>query len=73
MKARYATLADAIYRRVDWRWAQNGSETVSQGWKPECGFLHYGWEGYNEAIILTSWASDRRRTRWNRPPFAAGD
>ncbi len=21
-------------------------------WKPECGFLHYGWEGYNEATIL---------------------
>ena len=46
-------LADAIYRRVDWRWAQNGSETISQGWKPECGFLHYAWEGYNEAIILS--------------------
>jgi hypothetical protein len=27
-------------------------ETLSQGWKPECGFLHYGWEGYNEATIL---------------------
>ena len=45
-------LADALYRRVDWRWAQNGKATLSQGWKPECGFLHYGWEGYNEAIIL---------------------
>src|SRR6185312_144892 len=22
------------------------------GWKPDCGFLHYGWEGYNEAIVL---------------------
>jgi hypothetical protein len=45
-------LADALYRRVDWAWAQNGGETVAQGWKPECGFLHYGWEGYNEATIL---------------------
>ena len=45
-------LADALYRRVDWRWAQYGTETVSQGWKPECGFLHYGWEGYNEATVL---------------------
>jgi len=45
-------LADALYRRVDWRWAQNRKATLSQGWKPECGFLHYGWEGYNEAIIL---------------------
>ena len=25
---------------------------MSQGWKPECGFLHYGWEGYNEGTIL---------------------
>jgi hypothetical protein len=45
-------LSEALYRRVDWRWAQNGLETVSQGWKPECGFLHYGWEGYNEATIV---------------------
>lgn len=45
-------LADALYRRIDWRWAQNESPTLSQGWKPECGFLHYGWEGYNEATIL---------------------
>ena len=44
--------ADALYRRVDWRWAQNGTSGLSQGWKPECGFLHYGWEGYNEATIL---------------------
>ncbi|HEY5265097.1 MAG TPA: glucoamylase family protein, partial [Steroidobacteraceae bacterium] len=45
-------LADAIYRRVDWQWAQNDGQTLAQGWKPECGFLHYGWEGYNEATIL---------------------
>ena len=45
-------LADALYRRVDWRWAQNGARGLSQGWKPESGFLHYGWEGYSEAIIL---------------------
>lgn len=45
-------LADLLYRRVDWRWAQNDSATLAQGWKPECGFLHYGWEGYNEATIL---------------------
>lgn len=45
-------LADALYRRVDWRWAQNGRPGLSQGWKPECGFLHYGWEGYNEATLL---------------------
>ena len=45
-------LADAIYTRVDWQWARGAQETLRQGWKPEAGFLHYGWEGYSEAIIL---------------------
>ena len=45
-------LADALYRRVDWRWAQRESGAVTHGWKPECGFLNYGWEGYSEAILL---------------------
>ncbi len=45
-------LVDFLYRRVDWRWAQDGADTIRQGWKPECGFLHYGWEGYSEAIVL---------------------
>ena len=44
--------ADAIYRRVDWQWACGGAATARQGWKPESGFLHYGWEGYDEATIL---------------------
>jgi hypothetical protein len=51
-EAEIRELADAIYRRVDWQWALNNGQTVAQGWKPECGFLHYGWEGYNEATIL---------------------
>ena len=45
-------LADALYRRVDWRWAQPDGSAVVHGWKPECGFLNYGWEGYSEAILL---------------------
>lgn len=44
--------ADALYRRVDWHWARGGTATMRQGWKPECGFLHYGWEGYSEATLL---------------------
>jgi hypothetical protein len=43
---------ETLFQRVDWRWAQDGGATLRQGWKPECGFLHYGWEGYNEAIVL---------------------
>jgi len=46
------SLADELYLRMDWQWAQNNTATVTQGWKPECGFLHYGWEGYTEALIL---------------------
>jgi hypothetical protein len=45
-------LVDALYRRIDWRWAQDDGDTIRQGWKPESGFLHYGWEGYSEAILL---------------------
>ncbi|HVR93780.1 MAG TPA: glucoamylase family protein [Casimicrobiaceae bacterium] len=45
-------LVDMLFGRIDWKWAQAGGTTLSQGWKPECGFLHYGWEGYNEAIVL---------------------
>jgi len=45
-------LADALYRRADWQWAQNGGATVTHGWKPESGFLKYRWEGYDEALLL---------------------
>ena len=51
-EAEIGALVREIYARVDWEWARNGKGTVAQGWKPECGFLHYGWEGYNEAAIL---------------------
>src|SRR5678815_2588145 len=45
-------LADALYRRADWQWAQDGGATVTHGWKPESGFLKYRWEGYDEALLL---------------------
>jgi len=45
-------VADALYRRADWQWAQNGALKVTHGWKPEGGFLKYRWEGYNEALLL---------------------
>ena len=51
-EAEIRATADALYRRVDWHWAQNDSPALLQGWHPECGFMHYGWEGYNEALIL---------------------
>lgn len=51
-EAEIRELADSLYRRVDWRWAQGGFGTVAQGWNPESGFFHYGWEGYNEATLV---------------------
>jgi hypothetical protein len=45
-------LADALYRRADWHWAQHGALTVTLGWKPETGFIKYRWIGYSEALIL---------------------
>jgi hypothetical protein len=45
-------LADRLYARVDWRWAQNGGATVTHGWSPESGFLPFRWEGYDEALLL---------------------
>ncbi|MDZ4857978.1 MAG: glucoamylase family protein [Candidatus Hydrogenedentes bacterium] len=45
-------LADALYRKADWQWMQNGGAAVSHGWKPEQGFLPYRWKGYDEALII---------------------
>lgn len=45
-------LADALYHRVDWQWAQNGDAAVAQGWLPETGFVGYRYQGYDEALIL---------------------
>jgi hypothetical protein len=51
-EAELRALADALYRRVDWGWAQRPGAAVAHGWKPGSGFLHYGWEGYSEALLL---------------------
>ena len=45
-------IADALYLRADWQWAQNEGRTICHGWKPETGFLPFHWEGYDEALLL---------------------
>ena len=74
------TLADALYARVDWQWAQDGQLKVSHGWSPEKGFLKHWWEGYSEALILytlglgsptrplpvSSYTAWARSYRWNK-------
>ena len=45
-------LADSIYFRVDWKWAEARPPAVSMGWHPENGFINADWIGYNEGMIL---------------------
>jgi hypothetical protein len=51
-EAALRTKAEALYRRVDWRWAAARPPLVALGWHPERGFHAYDWTGYNEAMIL---------------------
>ena len=51
-EAEVRALADSIYRRVDWRWAQVRPPTIALGWNPEGGHLPYDWRGYNETMLL---------------------
>jgi len=51
-EAEVRALAESLYARVDWRWAQPRPPTVALGWTPEQGFLPYDWRGYNETMLL---------------------
>jgi hypothetical protein len=51
-EAEVRALVDALYRRVDWRWAMDGGPSVTHGWRPESGFIPYRWTGYDEALLL---------------------
>ncbi|HLJ38623.1 MAG TPA: glucoamylase family protein [Steroidobacteraceae bacterium] len=45
-------LAESIYRRVDWTWAQPRPPGIALGWWPESGFSTLDWRGYNEAMLV---------------------
>lgn len=52
-EAEIRNLADILYKRMDWQWALNGTNTICHGWKPETGFLPYRWDcDYSEALLL---------------------
>lgn len=51
-EAEIRDLADRLYRRVDWRWAEDRSQTVRLGWKPRTRFLRYRWHGYDESLLM---------------------
>ncbi|MDH3252754.1 MAG: T9SS type A sorting domain-containing protein, partial [Ignavibacteria bacterium] len=47
------SLADSIYRRMNWNLMRNFNPGLMLGWKPGTGFAGYGqWIGYNEASIM---------------------
>jgi hypothetical protein len=45
-------LADALYARVDWPWAQVRPPSIGHGWRPESGHIPNDYKGYNEAMLL---------------------
>ena len=51
-EASVRALAESLYARADWRWAQPRPPVIGHGWDPEKGFLPYDWRGYNETVIL---------------------
>ena len=53
VEAEVRALAESLYARVDWQWAQVRPPTIALGWNPEHGHLPYDWRGYNESMILT--------------------
>jgi hypothetical protein len=51
-EVRLRMLAETIYARVDWRWAQARAPRIALGWHPETGFIPGDWKGYNESMIV---------------------
>jgi len=51
-EAEIRKLAEKIYGRVEWPWAQERNPAIAMGWTPEHGVIASDWKGYNEAILL---------------------
>lgn len=49
---RIRELAQSLYERVDWRWAQSPDGTLRHGWRPESGFIPFEWQGYDEGLLM---------------------
>ncbi len=63
VEAEIRDLAEKIYSRVDWQWAQRNttgtqarnltdSHGIAMGWRPENGFTTHDWVGYNEGMLV---------------------
>ncbi len=51
-EAQIRAYADSLYRRVEWDWAVVRPPGIMMGWRPNRGFHHLEYNGYNEAMIL---------------------
>ena len=63
VEAEIRDLAEKIYRRVEWDWAQRpntgtqarnlvNSHGITMGWRPERGWETHDWVGYNEGMLV---------------------
>ena len=52
VEGRIRDLAEKIYSRVEWPWAQANAGGITLAWRPETGFHAVNWKGYNEAMIV---------------------
>ncbi len=63
IEAEIRDLAEKIYTRVEWDWAQRpatgtdadnlpGSKGITMGWRPERGWERHDWVGYNEGMLV---------------------
>jgi hypothetical protein len=52
MEGEIRSLADTLYRRVDWTFFRTPANLLSMGWKPGEGFNRSTWNGYMEALFL---------------------
>jgi hypothetical protein len=45
-------LAHAIFDRVQWNWLSEDTSLLSQGWRPELGFIQSRWDLYSELMMM---------------------
>ena len=50
--AEMSRIADAIYRRVNWRWMLDGGQAFALGWTPEYKFIGARWDVYCELMMM---------------------
>jgi hypothetical protein len=51
-EAAIRSVADGMYRRMDWPFFLGGERKLSMAWSPEKGLGSFKWSGYNEGMIL---------------------